>query len=132
MINLAFEKLNGMITAVIQDYKTNEILMLAFMNKEAWEKTLSTGKAHFYSRSRNKLWMKGEESGNAQIVKEIFIDCDEDAVVLRVEQIGGAACHTGYNTCFYRKVNGDKLTIIKKEKVFDPEKVYNKNGKRKN
>jgi phosphoribosyl-AMP cyclohydrolase len=115
-----------MITAVIQDYKTNEILMLAFMNEEAWNKTLKTGKAHFYSRSRNKLWMKGEESGNVQIVKEIFVDCDEDAVVLKIEQIGGAACHTGYNTCFYRKVDGDKLTIIKKEKIFDPDKVYNK------
>ena len=116
----------GMITAVIQDHKTNEILMLAFMNEEAWEKTLSTGKAHFYSRSRNKLWMKGEESGNVQIVKEIYVDCDEDAVVLKIEQVGGAACHTGYNTCFYRKVEDDNLTIIKKEKVFDPEKVYNK------
>ena len=126
MLKPNFSKLNGMITAVIQDHKTNEILMLAFMNEEAWEKTLSTGKAHFYSRSRNKLWMKGEESGNVQIVKEIYVDCDEDAVVLKIEQVGGAACHTGYNTCFYRKVEDDNLTIIKKEKVFDPEKVYNK------
>lgn len=126
MLELDFSKLNGMITAVIQDHKTNEVLMLAFMNKEAWDKTLKTGKAHFYSRSRNKLWMKGEESGNIQIVKEILVDCDIDAVVLKIEQVGGAACHTGYNTCFYRKVDGNKLTIIKKCKVFDPEKVYNK------
>ena len=126
MIELNFSKLNGMITAVIQDHKTNEILMLAFMNKEAWEKTLATGKAHFFSRSRNKQWMKGEESGNVQIVKEILVDCDNDAVVLKIEQIGGAACHTGYNTCFYRKVDGENLTIIKNDRIFDPEKVYKK------
>ncbi|MFH1287475.1 MAG: phosphoribosyl-AMP cyclohydrolase [bacterium] len=126
MIKLNFDKLNGMIAAIVQDYKTSEILMLAFMNKEAWEKTLQTGSAHFYSRSRNKLWMKGEESGNTQIVKEILVDCDEDAVVLKVEQIGGAACHTGYNSCFFRKVENNQLKLIKKDRVFDPGKVYNK------
>ena len=126
VIKLDFTKLNGMITAVMQDYKTNEVLMLAFMNEEAWNRTLQTGKAHFYSRSRNKLWMKGEESGNVQIVKEILVDCDNDAVVLKIEQVGGAACHTGYNSCFYRKVENDQLTQLKKEKMFDPEKVYKK------
>lgn len=126
-IELNFYKLNGLIAAVVQDYKTDEILMLAFMNKEAWEKTLRTGIAHFYSRSRNQLWMKGEKSGNRQIVKEILVDCDEDAVVLKVEQIGGAACHTGYNSCFFRKVENNQLKLIKKDRVFEPEEVYNKN-----
>ena len=131
MINLDFSKLDGLIPAVVQDYKTNEILMQAFMNEEAWKKTLETGKSYFYSRSRKKLWMKGEESGNIQLVKEILVDCDEDSVVLKVEQVGKAACHTGYNSCFYRKVEGKNLKIIKSSKLFEPSERYNrsKNGK---
>ncbi|MBN2332683.1 MAG: phosphoribosyl-AMP cyclohydrolase [Deltaproteobacteria bacterium] len=122
-----FEKMDGLITVVAQDYQTGEVLMVAFMNQEAWEETLATRKACYFSRSRNRLWRKGEESGNVQLVKEILIDCDEDAVVLKVEQIGGAACHTGYNSCFYTRINPDgSQTITKTEKVFDPEAVYGK------
>jgi len=107
MVNLNFNKINGLVPAIVQDYETGEILMLAFMNQEAWEATLSTGKATYFSRSRQTLWVKGETSGNLQIVKEILVDCDEDTVLLKVEQRGGAACHTGYRSCFYRKVEND-------------------------
>jgi len=122
MIELDFKKCNGLIPAIAQDAKTGEILMLAYMNKEAFENTLKTGKATYFSRSRNKLWVKGETSGNAQIVKEILVDCDNDAVILKIEQEGGA-CHLGYRSCFYRKVKGNKLVTIGK-KVFNPEEVY--------
>ena len=127
MLRPDFEKSGGLITAIAQDYDTGEVLMVAYMNEEAYMETIKTRKACYYSRSRKKLWRKGEESGNVQEVKEILIDCDNDAVVLKVNQIGGAACHTGYNSCFYRKIdeNGNAV-IIKKEKVFDPEKVYKK------
>ncbi|MBI4650692.1 phosphoribosyl-AMP cyclohydrolase [Candidatus Desantisbacteria bacterium] len=126
MINIDFDKSGGIIPAVVQDYGTGEVLMLAYMNKEAFEKTLETGKGYFFSRSRNKLWLKGESSGHVQIVKEILIDCDNDTLLLKVEQIGGAACHTGYNSCFFRKISGEEMKIIKDKKVFDPEKVYGK------
>ncbi len=114
--------MGGLVPAIVQDFQSGDVLMLAFMNQTAWEKTLETGKACYFSRSRNKLWIKGEQSGNVQIVKEIFIDCDEDTVLLKVEQVGKAACHEGYKSCFFRKLNG-KLEIIG-EKIFDPEKVY--------
>ena len=123
-MKLDFEKMGGLVPAIIQDAETGKVLMLAYMNSIAWEKTLETGKAWFYSRSRDKQWMKGEESGNVQIVKEVFVDCDDDTVLLKVEQVGKAACHKGYNSCFFRQVNGD-VEIIE-EKVFDPEKVYKK------
>lgn len=115
----------GLVVAVAQDYKTKEVLMIAWMNREAVIKTIKTKKAHYWSRSRNKLWMKGEESGNIQKVKEIYIDCDMDAILMQVEQIGHAACHTGYRSCFYRKIG--KNLILKNvggKKYFDPEKVY--------
>ena len=123
-MKLDFDKMGGLVPAIIQDAETGKVLMLAYMNSIAWEKTLETGKAWFYSRSRDKLWMKGEESGNVQIVKEVFVDCDDDTVLLKVEQVGNAACHKGYNSCFFRKVNGDVKII--EEKIFDPEKVYKK------
>jgi len=110
----------GLITAIAQDYQTNEILMLAFMNLEALEKTAETKKAHYYSRSRGKQWLKGETSGHTQIVHEMYIDCDADAVLMKVEQLGGGACHTGYRSCFYRTMDGN----IVGEKVFNPEDVY--------
>ncbi len=110
----------GLITAIAQDYQTNEILMLAFMNLEALEKTVDTGKAHYYSRSRSKQWLKGESSGHVQVVHEMYIDCDADAVLMKVEQLGGGACHMGYRSCFYRTVEGDVVS----EKVFNPEDVY--------
>lgn len=122
MIELDFKKGNGLIPAIAQDAETNEILMLAYMNKEAFEKTLKTGKATYFSRSRNKLWVKGETSGNFQSVKEVLIDCDNDTIVLKIEQIGGA-CHLGYRSCFYRKVDGNNLVTVGK-KVFDTKKVY--------
>jgi phosphoribosyl-AMP cyclohydrolase len=110
----------GLITAIAQDQETNEILMLAFMNLEALEKTVETGKAHYFSRSRGKLWLKGESSGHVQLVHDIFIDCDADAILMKIEQLGGGACHTGYRSCFYRTLEGDVVS----EKVFDPEDVY--------
>ena len=119
---LNFEKMNGLIPAIVQDYKTNKVLMLGFMNKEAWQKTLETKKATFFSRSRNRLWIKGETSGNFQLIKEIFIDCDKDAILLKVEQIGGA-CHEGYKSCFFRKLENNELKIIEK-RIFDPKEVY--------
>ncbi|MGD9949967.1 MAG: phosphoribosyl-AMP cyclohydrolase [Desulfobulbus sp.] len=125
MIELAFAKdSNGLLPAIVQDYKTGEILMLAYINQLAWEKTLETGKAHFWSRSRNSLWLKGESSGHVQLIKEILVDCDQDTVVYKVEQLGGAACHTGYRSCFYRKVTGDALVVTEAQKVFDPQTVY--------
>jgi phosphoribosyl-AMP cyclohydrolase len=125
MIELDFNKMGGLAPAIVQDNETGEVLMLAFMNKEAWEATLETGKATFYSRSRNQLWVKGETSGHVQLVKEIRVDCDDDTVVLKVEQLGGAACHKGYKSCFYRKVENNTLTITDKP-VFDPSEVYKK------
>jgi phosphoribosyl-AMP cyclohydrolase len=119
-----FTKMNGLIPAIIQDAKTGEVLMLAYMNEEAYKKTLETGNACFYSRSRGKFWMKGEESGNIQKVKEIFVDCDKDTLVLKIEQIGGAACHTGHRSCFYQQVIDNELVEVDKELVFDPKKVY--------
>ncbi len=115
----------GLITAVAQDYKTGEILMLAHMNEESLRKTLETGQAVYWSRSRRKLWRKGEESGNVQNIMELLIDCDGDAIVMKVDQVGGAACHTGNRTCFYRKVEKGNLVDVG-VKVFDPEKVYGK------
>jgi phosphoribosyl-ATP pyrophosphohydrolase/phosphoribosyl-AMP cyclohydrolase len=93
----------GLIPAIIQDYQTGEVLMLAYLNQEAWEKTLSTGKTHFYSRSRQQLWLKGETSGHFQLVKEIYLDCDNDALLIKVDQID-VACHTGNKSCFFKKV----------------------------
>lgn len=98
--------------------------MLAYINQLAWEKTLETGKAYYWSRSRKSLWLKGESSGHVQLVKEILVDCDQDTVIYKVEQLGGAACHTGYRSCFYRKVSGGTLVVHEQERVFDPAAVY--------
>ena len=119
---------NGLLPAVAQDYRTGEVLMLAWINQEAWEKTLETGFATYFSRSRQKLWIKGEESGNLQKIREILVDCDEDAVIYRVEQIGGAACHTGHRSCFYREVSNGTLKEVESI-VFDPEKIYHQESK---
>jgi phosphoribosyl-AMP cyclohydrolase len=124
MIELDFSKsADGLLPAIVQENTTGEVLILAYINRESWQKTLETGKAHFWSRSRNKLWLKGESSGNIQMIKEIFVDCDQDTVVFKVEQIGGAACHKGYRSCFFRRVLGDRLEIQGKP-LFDPNKVY--------
>ena len=125
MIPLDFSKFNGLVPAIVQDFETGEVLMLAFMNKEAWESTLSTGRATYFSRSRQKLWIKGETSGHVQIVREIRIDCDNDSVLLKIKQVGNAACHTGYKSCFHKKIENGSVKIIGKP-LFDPEEVYKK------
>ena len=120
---LDFEKSGGLVPAVVQDDDSGEVLMLAYMNEEAWQKTLTSGKAHFWSRSRQELWLKGATSGHVQEIRAIYVDCDLDTVVLRVHQVGGAACHEGYPSCFYRKVEGGELKTIS-TRVFDPKEVY--------
>ena len=123
-----------LVIAVAQDYETNDVLMVAFMNKEAVEQTLKTKKAHYYSTSRQKQWLKGESSGNVQTVKEMYIDCDADAIIMKVDQIG-AACHEGYRSCFFRQLDIDKENIdldsltdedisIISERLFDPKEMY--------
>jgi len=124
MQEIDFAKMGGLVPVIVQDWVTNEVLMLAFMNEEAWERTLETGKAHYWSRSRNRLWLKGEQSGHYQLVKKILIDCDNDTILLQVEQLGGAACHTGYVSCFFRELDKEGFRVCKPQKVFDPEKVY--------
>lgn len=123
MIKLAFDKCGGLIPAIVQDHASGEVLMLAYMNPEAWAATLASGKATFWSRSRNQLWVKGESSGHTQQVQEILVDCDADTILLRVIQRGGAACHTGHPSCFFRRVTGDALEITS-QPVFDPKEVY--------
>ncbi len=123
MMEPDFTKGNGLIPAVVQEADSGEVLMLAYMNAESWKRTLETGKATFWSRSRNTLWIKGESSGHFQLVREIRIDCDNDTVLLKVHQQGGAACHTGYRSCFYRKLADGKVVTIG-EKIFDPDQVY--------
>ncbi|MDD5711148.1 MAG: phosphoribosyl-AMP cyclohydrolase [Smithellaceae bacterium] len=118
-----FNKAGGLVPAVVQDWQTKEVLMMAYMNRESWLKTLETGKATFWSRSRESLWIKGETSGNVQLVKDVFIDCDNDTVLLLVEQIGGAACHTGYRSCFYRRRVRDDWEVVGAP-VFNPKEVY--------
>jgi len=125
MINIDFKKSGGLIPAIAQDFATGEILMLAYMNQEAFEATLVSGKATYYSRSRQKLWVKGETSGHVQQVKEIRIDCDDDTVLLKVEQLGGAACHTGHRSCFHKKIENGSMRMMG-EPVFDPQEVYKK------
>jgi phosphoribosyl-AMP cyclohydrolase len=125
MIKIDFNKMGGLAPAFVQDNESGEVLMLAFMNEEAWEATLKTGKATYYSRSRNQLWVKGETSGNVQMVKEIRVDCDNDTVLLKVDQIGGAACHKGYKSCFFQKAENNTLTITG-DRIFDPKEVYKK------
>jgi phosphoribosyl-AMP cyclohydrolase len=125
VMTVDFDKSGGLVPAVAQDADTGEVLMLAWMNKEAYEETVRTKRACYFSRSRNRLWRKGEESGNVQEVRGIFIDCDADTILLKVHQIGGAACHEGYASCFFRKVDGDGLTVVG-ERIFDPKQVYKK------
>lgn len=124
MIEINFTKsTDGLIPAIAQDYHNGTVLMLAYINREAWEKTLQTGKAHYWSRSRKKIWLKGETSGNIQEIMDILVDCDEDTVIYLVKQHGGAACHQGYPSCFHRKVKGNAFERIEK-RVFDPKDVY--------
>ncbi|WP_300606746.1 phosphoribosyl-AMP cyclohydrolase [Methanohalophilus sp.] len=110
---------NGLIPAIAQDNETGEVLMFAYMNREALEKTIETGIMHYWSRSRQKLWKKGESSGHLQTVKELLVDCDMDVLLAKIEQEGGA-CHKGYRSCFYRNIEGEVVG----EKMFNPEDVY--------
>ncbi len=123
MVELDFSKMNGLITAVAVDANDGEVLMVAYMNEEAFHKTVETGKVHYYSRSRDKLWLKGESSGNIQVVKEIRVDCDQDAVVIRIEQ-SGPACHEGFKSCFYRTVNSAAELVENQPRLRDPAEMY--------
>jgi phosphoribosyl-AMP cyclohydrolase len=120
-----FAKSGGLVPAIVQDAASGQVLMLAWMNQEAFEETLRTSRAVYFSRSRQRLWRKGEESGNVQEVKEIYFDCDADTILLKVHQIGGAACHEGYKSCFFRRLDNDKVTVVG-TRVFDPREVYKK------
>ena len=142
MIALDFEKCGGLIPTlvqdfetgaswaditflelIVQDYETGEVLMLAFMNEEAWRETLKKGKATYWSRTRRELWVKGKTSGHVQWVREIWIDCDDDTVLLKVNQVGEAACHTGYRSCFFKKVEENSVRVVGK-RIFNPKEVY--------
>jgi phosphoribosyl-AMP cyclohydrolase len=120
-----FDKTGGLVPAIAQDAESGQVLMLAWMNREAFEETLRTGRACYFSRSRGRLWRKGEESGNVQEVREVYFDCDADTILLKVHQIGGAACHEGYASCFFRRIDGDNIQVIG-ERLFDPQQVYKK------
>lgn len=125
-IKLRFDKGDGLVPAIAQDADSGDVLMLAYINEESWRLTLETGVVHYWSRSRGKLWKKGESSGNVQEVREIFIDCDEDTVLLKVKQLGDAACHEGYKSCFFRRAEKDGSLTTIGERVFDPKQVYGK------
>ena len=127
-MQLAFEKMNGLLPAVIQDHTSGEVLMLGFVNAEALAATQRTGEMHFFSRSRNKLWKKGETSGHVLRVREIRTDCDLDALLVRVEAVGPGVCHEGYRSCFFRQVELDGAFTVVEERVFDAADVYGEKG----
>lgn len=122
-MTLDFTKLDGLVPAVIQDYASGRVLMLGFMNEEAFRRTVETGYATFFSRSRNKLWLKGESSGHRLVVKDIATDCDQDAVLVKVEALGPGVCHNGYESCFYRSLNNGEW-LDRDRRAYDPESVY--------
>ncbi|MEO2036336.1 MAG: phosphoribosyl-AMP cyclohydrolase [Planctomycetaceae bacterium] len=118
---------NELIPTIAQDVETGDVLMMAWMNEEAFRETLETGRVVYFSRSRQKLWRKGEESGNVQELKGLYFDCDADTLLAKVNQIGGAACHTGYRSCFFRRIDTDSnAAVVEGERVFDPDQVYGK------
>jgi phosphoribosyl-AMP cyclohydrolase len=124
-MDVDFDKSGGLVPAIAQDASDGTVLMLAWMNREAYEETVRTGRAVYFSRSRGKLWRKGEESGHVQLVRGIFLDCDADTILLKVEQLGEAACHEGYRSCFFRQVLSDGIKTVG-ERIFDPGEVYRK------
>ena len=126
MIELDFPKGDGLLPAIVQDYSSGKVLMLAYINQTSWKKTLETGEAHYWSRSRQELWHKGATSGHIQKIKEIYADCDSDTVLFKVDQVGGATCHLGYESCFHKKVDSNGSFMVDGEKIFDPEKIYKK------
>ena len=125
VIEVDFKKGDGLIPVIIQDASTNEVLMLGYMNRTAWKKTLETKRVSFWSRSRKKIWVKGETSGHFQEIKEISLDCDGDTLLLKVNQIGGAACHTGFRSCFHHRLDKGEWKVSGK-RIFDPKEVYGK------
>jgi phosphoribosyl-AMP cyclohydrolase len=125
-LTLDFSKGGGLLPAIAQDHVSGKVLMLAYINEASWQKTLETGEAHYWSRTRREIWHKGGTSGHVQKIREIFADCDNDTVLFRVDQIGGAACHTGHETCFHQRVERDGSVTVVGERIFDPEKVYGK------
>jgi phosphoribosyl-AMP cyclohydrolase len=127
-VELAFQKMGGLIPAVIQDERSKEVLMLGFVNEEAIALSQKSGEVHFFSRSRNKLWKKGETSGHVLKVKEIRVDCDEDTLLIKVEALGPGVCHEGYVSCFFRELQPDGLTRVIAGRAFDPTAVYEKKG----
>jgi phosphoribosyl-AMP cyclohydrolase len=130
VMQLAFEKAGGLLPAVIQDATSKEILMLGFMNSEALEATRASGEVTFFSRSRNKLWRKGESSGHVLRVREILFDCDADAVVVSVDAVGPGVCHEGYRTCFFRRLEADGGVSVVAERTYDPKAVYGEGAAR--
>jgi len=126
MVEPNFEKGRGLLPVIVQDAETNRVLMLAYMNREAWQKTVETRKAHFWSRSRGKIWLKGETSGNVQELRDIYVDCDMDTILIKVYQHGGAACHEGYESCFYRRLGDSGDWVVEENRKFDPREVYQK------
>src|SRR5215471_18707710 len=126
-MELDFSKLNGLVTAVIQDHKSGRVLMVGFMNEEAFRRTVESGSVTFFSRSRNKLWLKGETSGHRLVVKEISTDCDRDALLIKVEALGTGVCHEGYQSCFFRRLDDGKW-ITAEARAYDPASVYGSNS----
>jgi phosphoribosyl-AMP cyclohydrolase len=123
-VKIAFEKYNGLVPAIVQDHATGDVLMLGFMNEEALAETQRTGQAVFFSRSRNKLWRKGESSGHLLKVLELRVDCDSDTLLLRVQATGPGVCHEGYRRCFFRKLENDGTATVTEDRTFDPSKIY--------
>jgi phosphoribosyl-AMP cyclohydrolase len=124
-VKIAFEKYNGLVPAIVQDHATGDVLMMGFMNEEALAETQRTGQAVFFSRSRNRLWRKGESSGHLLKVLELRVDCDSDTLLLRVQAIGRGVCHEGYRSCFFRRLENDGQTTVVEDRTFDPSKIYN-------
>jgi phosphoribosyl-AMP cyclohydrolase len=127
-MQLDFAKLGGLVPAVVQDAGTGEVLMLGFMNEQAYAETRASGEVTFFSRTRNKLWRKGEQSGHVLRVREVRVDCDNDAVLLRVEAVGPGVCHEGYRSCFFRRLEADGAAPVIGERTFDPTAVYAANA----
>src|SRR5690348_16661947 len=129
-MDLDFDKLGGLIPAIVQDARTGEVLMLGFMNEEAYEATCASGAVTFYSRSRGKLWRKGERSGHTLRVREVRVDCDADAILVRVDPLGPGVCHEGYRSCFFRRIGADGDADVVEDRTFDPDAVYGGESRR--
>lgn len=127
-MKIAFEKYNGLVPAIVQDHDSGDVLMLGFMNEEALEETQRTRQAVFFSRSRNKLWRKGESSGHVLKVLELRVDCDSDTLLLRVRPIGPGVCHEGYRSCFFRRLENEGAAVITEDRAFDPSEIYGRSS----